>query len=145
MGDKMEDINALDEIHKGSCMGVDAINFILDKVEDKNLEKLLRKQYKSYKDICKRIEEIYSNYNEGNPHSTSMPEKVMTDWMVNMKTMMDKSTSHLTELLIQGTNMGIIEGRRILNKKNLNEEVNDLVQKYVTMQEKYLDNLKEFL
>ena len=145
MGDKMEDINALDEIHKGSCMGVDAINFILDKVEDKNLEKLLKKQYKSYKDICKRIEEIYSNYNEGNPHSTSMPEKVMTDWMVNMKTMMDKSTSHLTELLIQGTNMGIIEGRRILNKKNLNEEVNDLVQKYVTMQEKYLDNLKEFL
>ena len=85
------------------------------------------------------------NYNEGEPHSTSMPEKVMTDWMVNMKTMVDKSTSHITELLIQGTNMGIIEGRRILNKKNLNEEVNDLVQKYVTMQEKYLDNLKEFL
>ena len=34
----MDDINALDEIHKGSCMGVDAINFILDKVEDNNLE-----------------------------------------------------------------------------------------------------------
>ena len=141
----MDDINALDEIHKGSCMGVDAINFILDKVEDNNLEKLLRKQYKSYKDICERIETIYPKYNEGKPHSTSMPEKVMTDWMVNMKTMVDKTTSHLAELLVQGTNMGIIEGRRILNKKNLNEEVNDLVQKYVTMQEKYLDNLKEFL
>ena len=141
----MDDINALDEIHKGSCMGVDAINFILDKVEDEKLEKLLRKQYKSYKDICERIEDIYPKYNEGEPHSTSMPEKVMTDWMVNIKTMVDKTTSHLAELLVQGTNMGIIEGRRILNKKNLNEEVNDLVQKYVTMQEKYLDNLKEFL
>ena len=141
----MEDINALDEIHKGSCMGVDAISFILDKVEDENLEKLLRKQYKSYKNICERIETIYSKYNEGKPHSTSMPEKVMTDWMVNMKTMVDKTTSHLAELLVQGTNMGIIEGRRILNRKNLNEEVNDLVQKYVAMQEKYLDNLKEFL
>lgn len=145
MGDKMEDINALDEIHKGSCMGVDAISFILDKVEDSNLEKLLRKQYKSYKEICSRIEDIYPNYNEGKPHSTSMPEKVMTDWMINMKTMKDNSTSHLTELLIQGTNMGIIEGRKILNKKNLNEEVNSLVEKYVSMQEKYLDSLKEFL
>ena len=38
-----ENINALDEIHKGSCMGVDAISFILDKVEDEKLEKLLRK------------------------------------------------------------------------------------------------------
>ena len=141
----MEDINALDEIHKGSCMGVDAISFILSKVEDSNFKKLLQKQYKSYKEICKRIEDIYPKYNEGKPHSTSMPEKVMTDWMVNMKTMIDKTTSHLAELLVQGTNMGIIEGRRILNKKNLNEEVNSLVEKYVDMQEIYLNDLKEYL
>jgi len=141
----MEDINALDEIHKGSCMGMDAINFILDKVEDSNFEKILRKQYKSYKEINERIEKIYPNYNEGRPHSTSMPEKVMTDYMINMKTMVDKTTSHLAELLVQGTNMGIIEGRRILNKKNLNEEVNSIVEKYVTMQEKYLEDLKNYL
>ena len=59
--------------------------------------------------------------------------------------MKDKTTSHIAELLVQGTNMGIIEGRRILNRKNLNEEVNDLISKYVSMQEKYLDSLKEFL
>ena len=115
----MEDINALDEIHKGSCMGVDAISFILDKVEDKSLENILRKQYKSYKEICSRIEDMYPKYNEGKPHSTSMPEKVMTDYMINMKLLVDKTTSHIAELLIQGTNMGIIEGRRILNKKIL--------------------------
>ena len=34
-----EDINALDEIHKGACMGKDAINFVLDKVEDDSLKK----------------------------------------------------------------------------------------------------------
>ena len=141
----MEDINALGEIHKGSCMGVDAISFILDKVEDKSLENILRKQYKSYKEICTRIEDMYPKYNEGKPHSTSMPEKVMTDYMINMKLLVDKTTSHIAELLIQGTNMGIIEGRRILNKKNINEEVNNLVTEYVTMQEKYLDNLKKYL
>ena len=141
----MEDVNALDEIHKGSCMGCDAISFILDKVEDSEFEKLLRKQFKSYKEMREIIEDIYPKYNEGKPHSTSMPEKVMTDWMVNMKTMIDKTTSHLAELLVQGTNMGIIEGRRILNKKNLNEEVNDLISKYVAMQEKYLEKLKVYL
>ena len=141
----MEDINALDEIHKGSCMGSDAISFILEKVEDQNLEKLLRKQYKSYKEMQERVEDIYPKYNEGNPHSTSKAEQVMTDSMINMKLMKDKSTSHIAELLVQGTNMGIIEGRRILNRKNLNEEVDKLISKYVSMQEKYLDNLKEFL
>ncbi len=141
----MEDVNALDEIHKGSCMGSDAISFILEKVEDQDLEKLLRKQFKSYKEMQEIIERIYPNYNEGNPHSTSMATKVMTDSMINMKTLKDKTTSHLAELLIQGTNMGIIEGRRILNRKNLNEEVQELISKYVTMQEKYLDELKKFL
>ena len=34
-----ENINALDEIHKGACMGEDAINYVLDKVEDQELKK----------------------------------------------------------------------------------------------------------
>ena len=38
-----EDINALDEIHKGAYMGMDAINFVLDKVEDSELKKELHK------------------------------------------------------------------------------------------------------
>ena len=144
-GDKMENINALDEIHKGSCMGVDAISFIIDKVEDKNLEKILKNQYKAYKDICKRIEDIYSKYNEGSPHDTSIFNKVMTDKMIEMKTITDSTTSHLAELLVQGTNMGIIEGRRILNRKNVDSEVSEILGEYVGMQEKYLDKLKEFL
>lgn len=33
-----DNINSLDELNKGACMGIDAILFILDKVEDKNLK-----------------------------------------------------------------------------------------------------------
>ncbi len=140
-----EDINALDEIHKGSCMGIDAIDFVIDKVEDNNLKKELKKEYKEYQDIEKRIEKIYPKYNEGEPHSTNAMNKAMTWSGIEMKTMTDKSTSKITELLLQGVNMGIIEGRKILNKKQLNEEVHDIVSIYVTMQEKNVENLKRFL
>lgn len=57
--DKMEkenEINVLDELNKGACMGQDAIHFILDKVKDKNLKKVLNEQYKKiskhYKENC---------------------------------------------------------------------------------------------
>ena len=97
-------------------------------------------------EICKRIEEIYPKYNEGKPHSTSMPEKVMTDWMVNMKTMVDKTTSHLAELLVQGTNMGIIEGRRLLNQNpNMNPKIKTLLSDFVKMQEDSVETLKTYL
>lgn len=140
-----EDINALDELHKGACMGIDAIDFVLDKVEDNNLKKELKREYKEYQGIKKVIEEIYPKYNEGKPHSTNAMNKAMTWSGIEMKTMTDKSTSKITELLLQGVNMGIIEGRKILNKKQLNEEVHDIASKYVTMQEKNVENLKRYL
>ena len=140
-----EDINALDEIHKGACMGTDAIDFVLDKVESKNFRSELEKEYNDYQTIANRIEEIYPKYNDGKPHSTSPMTKAMTWSGVEMKTMTDKSNSKIAELLLQGVNMGIIEGRRILNQKKLDKEVNSIVSKYVTMQEESMETLKKFL
>lgn len=142
---EQENINALDEIHKGACMGVDAIHFILDKVEDNGLQDFLNKQYNDYEEICKSIEDIYPKYNDGKPHDTSLMNKTMTWYNIETKTFNEKSTSKIAEILLQGTNMGIIEGRKILNKKNINEEVESIVSNYVTMQEKCVETLKSYL
>ena len=140
-----ENINALDEIHKGACMGQDALSFVLDKVEDEKFKEVLQKHFDNYDDISKEIEEMYPKYDDGNPHDTSAMNKAMTWSGIEMKTMSDHSNSKLAELLLQGVNMGIIEGRKILNKKNLDEEVNNLVSEYVTMQETNVENLKRYL
>ena len=140
-----EDINALDEIHKGACMGVDALDFVLEKVEDNNLKQELEKQYNDYKNIAKEIEEVYPKYNDGNPHETSTVNKAMTWVSTEMKTLTDKSNSNIAEFLLNGVNMGIIEGRRILNKKKMNDEVSDIVSKYVRMQEQNVEVLKNYL
>lgn len=142
---EQENINALDEIHKGACMGVDAINFTIEQVEEEKLKNELEKQKEDYQKIAREIEKIYPKYNNDEPHKTSAINKVMTWSSIEMKTMNDKSSSKISEMLIQGINMGIIEGKKILNKKNINEEVSDIVNKYVTMQEKNLDTLKEYL
>jgi len=71
--------------------------------------------------------------------------KVMTWYGIEMKTMMDDSTSKIAELLLQGTNMGIIEGRKLLNHKDVDESVHSLIQEYVDMQEDAVEKLKTFL
>lgn len=140
-----ENINALDEIHKGACMGVDAISKVLEKVFDPKLKNVLENQEKSYQKIKKEIEDIYPKYNDDKPHETNFFNKTMTFSAIEMKTLKDNSSSKLSELLIQGTNMGIIEGRKILNHKNIDQEVKKIIEKYVSMQEDYLENLKTFL
>ena len=141
----MENINALDEIHKGACMGVDAISFVLDKVEDDSLKRELEKEENDYNAIKRDIEDIYPKYNDGKPHETGVMTKAMTWSGIEMKTFNDKSNSKIAELLLQGVNMGIIEGRRILNEKKINKEVNDLVSRYVLMQEHSVETLKKYL
>lgn len=143
-----EEINVLDELNKGCAMGRDAIHFILDKVEDEGLKKELTSEYDEYRKLSRKIARLYPDYSEDDddkPQETSAMNKVMTWYGIEMQTMMDKSTSHITELIVKGMNMGIIEGRKLLNHKDTTEDVNDLILEYVDMQEKALENLKQFL
>ena len=140
-----EEINVLDELNKGACMGRDAIHFILEKVTDDKLKKELTRQYEDYKKINEKICELYPEYSEKQPHKTSPINKAMTWYGIEMRTLIDNTTSKLAELLMQGTNMGIIEGRRLLNNNELTEKVKDLIQEYVDMQEQAVEKLKRFL
>lgn len=141
-----ENINALDEISKGASMGMDAINFIIDKIEDKSFKKVLVKQYKQYQEIEKEIKKIYKKYNsEDTPHKTNIVNKAMTWYGIEMKTLTDQSNSKIAELLIQGTNMGIIEGKKIANNKKISKEIQKIVNQYIDMQEEILEKLKKYL
>lgn len=139
------EMNVLDELNKGSCMGMDAIHFVLDKVEDENLKEVLNNQYKNYEDISNQIGKLYPKYSDKEPHETNTMNKVLTWYGVEMKTLMDNSSSKIAELLLQGTNMGIIEGRKILNNKKLDSKVHKIAQEYVARQEDAVEKLKEFL
>ena len=145
MSKDKNEVNVLDEINKGACMGRDAIHFILDKVKDEDLKSELDIQYNKYKEIAKKICELYPEYSEKHPHETNTMNKVMTWYGIEMKTMLDDSTSKLAEMLMQGTNMGIIEGRRLLNDKHMDKQVHKIVQEYVDMQEDAVESLKKFL
>ncbi len=140
-----ENLNVLDELNKGASMGMDAINFIIDKVEDNEFKKTLELEYNKYKDISRRINELYSKYSEKEPHETNAMNKAMTWWGIEMKTFTDKSNSKIAELLLNGTNMGIIEGRKLLNNKSADKKIEELVKEYVKMQEDSVEKLKTYL
>lgn len=138
------EINVLDELNKGACMGMDAIDFIIDKVKDKDFVDVLKIQYKKYEEISTKIHKLYPDTKK-EPHETNAMNKMMTWYGIEMKTMNDQSNSKIAELLLQGTNMGIIEGRKLLNHNDIEKDVHDLIQEYVDMQEDAVENLKKFL
>ena len=142
-----QDMNVLDEVNKGATMGMDAIDYLVPKVKDGRFKEVLDIEYNKYKDISRRANNLYENYTtEKEPHETSTMNKMMTWYGIQMKTMNDSSNSKISELLMQGTNMGIIEGRRLLNQNpNMNEKIKTLLSDFVKMQEDSVETLKTYL
>ncbi len=141
-----QNLNILDEVNKGATMGMDAISYVSEKVVDNDFKEVLNTEYNKYKDISNRVNNLYDNYSNKEPHETNAMNKMMTWYGIQMKTMTDDSTSKLSELLMQGTNMGIIEGRRLLNQnQNIESDVKNILNDFVVMQEDSVETLKKYL
>ena len=143
---KNDNLNVLDEVNKGATMGMDAISYVSEKVIDGDFKQVLDVEYNKYKDVSNRVNKLYANYSSKEPHETNAMNKMMTWYGIQMKTMTDDTTSKLSELLMQGTNMGIIEGRRLLNQhNNIEPDVESILNEFVTMQEDSVETLKKYL
>ncbi len=139
-------LNVLDEVNKGATMGMDAISIVSEKVSDIKFKEVLDTEYNKYQNISNRVNKLYSNYSSKNPHETNAMNKMMTWYGIEMKTLTDDTTSKLSELLMQGTNMGIIEGRRLLNQNpNIENNVKNILNDFVVMQEDSVETLKKYL
>ena len=141
-----KNLNILDEVNKGATMGMDAISFVSEKATDSDFKNVLDTEYNKYKKISQRVNDLYSHYSDKEPHETNAMNKMMTWYGVQMKTMTDDTTSKLSELLMQGTNMGIIEGRRLLNEHHhIDSDVENILNDFVVMQEDSVETLKKYL
>ena len=138
-------IDALNEINKGCLMGIEALKLVIEKTSEPTFKSVLEKQINEYKNISTRVDELYVKYTDQEIDKTSTMEKMMLMMGIEKDTFLDTSVSNIADLLIRGTDMGIVEGRKILNNKTLDKDVHKLCKEYEKMQEKYLDKLKEFL
>ena len=142
----MEDSKyVLDEVNKGIKMGMDSISNISEKIQDSKFRDDLQFEYNKYNEILNKVNNQLSKYGEF-PQELNPMQKAMGWMSVEFNTMDDKSNSKISELLMQGTNMGIIEGRRLLNhNQNIEKDIKLLLDDFVRMQEDSVEKLKTYL
>lgn len=140
-----KNLKVLKEVCKGVKMGMDAISYISDKADDENFKNALKHEYSMYNNILQKVDDAYSNYGEL-PGDANLKDKAMLWYGIQINTIKDTTSSKLAELLVQGTNMGIIEGRRLLNhNEGLDTDVDKLLNDFVSFQEEFVEKLKQYL
>lgn len=137
----------LDSLNNGCKMAMDSIKFIIQADVNSDIKKELESEYKEYEKINKKVDKYYLkyNFNEQEIKNPSLVTKMMLFYDIKMKRAFDRSNSKVAELMLKGTNMGIIEGRKLLNNKNVDKKLNQLLNDFVVMQEKNIENLKKYL
>ena len=135
----------LNEINKGIKMGMDSISSIAEKVTDDKLKDDLQFEYNKYNEILNDVNAELGKYEEF-PKELNPAQKMMGWFDIQISTLNDNSDSKIAEMLIKGTNMGIIEGVKL---KNQNPDANDKTQKilddFIQFQENTIEKLKKYL
>lgn len=140
-----ENTEFLKQIYKNSQMGCLTLEKIVDMTDDEAYRDLLQKQLDGYKEIFHKTEAVLDEKDRPAKGVTAAQE-FSTKMMINMNTLSDKSPSHLSEMLIQGSTMGIIDMTKGLqNCNSLTAETRDLGSKLLKSEENYVESLKKFL
>ena len=135
----------LNQINQGIKMGMDSISNVSEKVQDSRLKDELLFQYDKYNENLNEVNDELTNYDDF-PKDLNPMQKAM-GWMgVEMNTLTDKSNSKIAELMIQGTNMGIIEGVKLLNHNpDAEQPIKDILNKFIDFQQNNVEQLKKYL
>ena len=141
----MDDLTILNEIHKGVTMGMSSLEEVAKKSADATFRDNLSMQYNTYLDTLNKVNTEFEKIGEI-PDDTPMGQKVMGWTGIQMNTMTDTSNTKLSELLIQGYDMGIIKGTKLLNQSpEASQNVKNILNGFIQLQEDNINQLKKFL
>lgn len=139
------DLAVLNEVSKIAKMGMDSISYLAPKVSDKEMRKILVAMYSQYGNIQSQVNQHFEKYGEI-PDSTPLKDKMMSFAGVQFNTLRDRSNSHIAEIMIQGTLMGVIECQKILNcNLDVQKSTTELIKDFNKFQRDNIDKLNAFL
>lgn len=135
----------LNEVNKGIKMGMDSISNIAEKVTNENLKDELQCQYNNYNNILNDVNTELSKYEEF-PKEVNPAQKMMGWFDVQLSTMTDNSDSKIAEMMIKGSNMGIITGVKLLNNNpETTDNIKNILNNFIQFQENNVEQLKKYL
>lgn len=140
-----QDMALLNFVYQNAEMGKETIPKLAKMVENTDLRRVMESQLSEYQTIYNTAEEKIKKSNQEAKGVGTM-EKISAYTMLNLNTLLDKSSSHIAEMMMQGSNMGIIDITKKLKEcPDAEPDTIRLAQKLLKTEEHNLEEVKEFL
>lgn len=139
------DIAVLNEVSKACQTAMNNISYLVKSICNSNMKKELVSMYSQYSNVLFQTNQHFEKYGEV-PDCVSIGCKVMGFCGIKMNTFKNKSSSHVADIMIQGTLMGVIKCQKILNcQLNIDESTTNLLKDFNKFQRDNIDKLNAYL
>lgn len=140
------DAELLNFIYQNSQMGVETLCQLLPMTDNESFKKQLKSQLNEYTQILEEAKGLLNQHGYKEKEIGSF-EKIMAYLMIDMKTFVDKSSSHMAEMLILGSTRGIIDCLKRIRQyeANADKEIIALMIRLLKFEEYNLEPLKKAL
>lgn len=140
-----KETDILNSLYENVSMGESAIKQVLPKVKDNSLKSELQREFRDYKTQCNNITTQLKAENH-RPEGAGLMTRAMSTAGIALNCAKDSSGKHIAEMMIQGTNMGVIKINKALNaSSDASPKIVQEAKSILKNQQKYIDNLKSYL
>ncbi|MBR5488178.1 MAG: hypothetical protein IKV72_00625 [Firmicutes bacterium] len=144
--EERDTIKLLKECDAGSKMAVSSLDDVLDKVENKNLKKLLNETKDHHSKLGNEIHSLLMEYGceekDPNPMAKGM-SMMKTSFMMEMKENSDETAA---DLITDGCNMGIKSLYKYMNQyPSADSKVKDLCKRLISIEDQLRKELRAYL
>ncbi|MDD3335362.1 MAG: hypothetical protein PHI98_07575 [Eubacteriales bacterium] len=135
----------LNFIYQNAEMGVHTLEQLVKIVKHEPLKKHLSAQRKEYDDIMTEAGKLLKE-NLCKEKEISALDRLKTYMMISAQTVCNRSDAHIAEMLIIGSNMGVLDATKQLKRyPHAGPEITDLMQRLLHFEENNVQRLKDFL
>ena len=134
-------------IYKNVKMGSDLIVTMMPKIDDQQLKADVTEQLASYEKYATKVKKMIKKAGE-EPKEESSISKFMAKMGVQMNTLTDSTTSHLAEMMIQGSVMNVTDLLRKIHESEITDGGSAeicMAREIVSFEEKNIEKFKEYL
>lgn len=139
------DLDLLEKTYQNASIGITAIEAVLNKTNDMEFNNSLYKQLKDYQDIVDKSKDQLQSNNTA-IKDNSFFEKAMMRGNVKINTLMDSSKSHIAQMVIQGSTMGVTQMTKLLNENKAAEGTStEIAKEFIKKEEENIEVMKKYL
>ncbi len=142
---KKDDLRLYHSIQRNAGLAMSALDAVTERVYDKELSVEMSREFMAFADIHNRaLKELTKEKEEG--YRNSQVQEVLKRSGLQMSTMLDSSTSHVADILIQENSKGVTDiWRNMKTYENAGKTCMELAEELAGFEEKNMERLKRYL